>query len=142
MPEPLTPPPDWVRVDSDLDGVNYVVVEPGREDGFRSNFVVTASQVTTESFGDWQIATDVLFDETLERYQLIDLEKVEIAGKPGGRRLAHHAGPNGEALTLEQWFVLTPGVGHTLSATVETSRYDEFYDTIGQVASTWDPEAC
>lgn len=144
MGDPLRAPAGWIRVESDLQGVNHIVAEPESQPGpggsraFRSNLVVTTWQVTTDSFGDWQIATDVLLDETLPRYQLIDLERLEFAGHPAGRRLAHHAGPAGQALTLEQWFVLTPGVGHTLSATVSTDCYDELADTLAEAASTWE----
>jgi hypothetical protein len=72
-------------------------------------------------------------------YLLVDLERVEIDGHPGGRRLAHHVDEAGRALTLEQWFVLDGDRGWTLTATVDTLRYDELADTCATAAAGWRP---
>ncbi|NYD40532.1 hypothetical protein [Nocardioides panaciterrulae] len=118
--------------------VTFAALEPasGR---FRSNVVVTEQPTGGLGFRDWQAGTDELLPRTLPDYLLVDLERLELDGHPAGRRLAHHAGPAGEALTMEQWFVLVDGVGHTLTATVETWRYDELADSLAGVAASWRP---
>jgi hypothetical protein len=40
---------------------------------------------------------------------------------------------------MEQWFTLVDGVGHTLTATVETWRYDELADPCAAAARDWRP---
>lgn len=114
-------------------------VDPTTPDRFRANLVLTVDDTATLSFRDWQAGTDQLLPRQLEDYLLVDLEKRDIDGNPGGRRLAHHAGPGGEALTLEQWFVLADGRGHTLTATIETWRYDELADACARAADSWRP---
>ena len=101
--------------------------------------VVTEQPTGGLGFRDWQTGTEELLPRTLPDYLLVDLERLEVDGRPAGRRLAHHAGPGGEALTMEQWFVLVDGVGHTLTATVETWRYDELADSLAGVAASWRP---
>ncbi len=118
--------------------VTFVALEP--ESGrFRTNVVVTEQPTGGLDFRDWQAGTEELLPRTLPDYLLVDLERLEVDGLPAGRRLAHHAGPGGEALTMEQWFVLVDGTGHTLTATVETWRYDELADSLAGVAASWRP---
>jgi hypothetical protein len=114
-------------------------VDAERPDRFRANVVLTATPVAGLSFRDWQAGTDELLPRTLDDYLPVDLEKLDVAGRPGGRRLAHHASPDGRALTMEQWFTLVDDVGHTLTATVETWRYDELADLCAAVARSWRP---
>ncbi|MCD4534077.1 hypothetical protein LRP67_08300 [Nocardioides sp. cx-169] len=142
MPEtaevPLTVPGGWEILADPPEST--VVVARGTAlppEGFRPNLVVTAQDTGGMGFRDWQAGTDELLPRILDGYLLVDLERLEIAGRPGGRRLAHHTGPRGEALTMEQWFTLVDGVGHTLTATVETWRYDELADALAAAASTW-----
>lgn len=35
---------------------------------------------------------------------------------------------------MEQWFTLVDGIGWTFTATIDSSRYDEFADVIGKAA--------
>lgn len=135
-------PPGWVRAPEPPDGTDLVAAEPGDPDApgaFRANVVVTRTPLGGMSFRDWQAGTDELLPRTLEGYLLVDLERVAVGGAPGGRRLAHHTGPCGEALTLEQWFVAVGDVGHTLTATCPTPRYDELADPVARVAASWRP---
>ena len=147
-PSPADPhvvPPDWEVVDRPSEGVVLVALEPARaataddRPPFRSNLVVTAVSTGGLGFRDWQAGSDEILDRALTDYLLVDLERLEVDGLPGGRRLAHHTGPHGEALTLEQWFVLHEGIGHTLTATVETARYDELADVVAAAAGSWRP---
>ena len=141
----LVVPPGWEVVDRPSEGVALVALEPERDptaDGrppFRANLVVTAVSTGGLGFRDWQAGSDEILDRALTDYLLVDLERLEVDGLPGGRRLAHHTGPHDEALTLEQWFVVHEGIGHTLTATVETARYDELADLTATVAAGWRP---
>lgn len=145
MPAELTAPPGWEVHDRPAVGARLVLVEPAGppspsgSSGFRANLVVTAVPAGGLSFRDWQAGSDEILARALDDYLLIDLERLEVAGRPGGRRLAHHAGPRGEALTMEQWFTLVGDVGHTLTATVDTARYDELADLLATTAAGWRP---
>jgi hypothetical protein len=110
--------------------------EPGR---FRTNLVVTEQSTGGLGFRDWQAGTEELLGRVLPDYLVVDLERIDAGGRPGGRRLAHHVAPDGRALTMEQWFTLVDGVGHTLTATVETWRYDELADSLAAAAGSWWP---
>ena len=135
-------PVGWEVLDDPTGETVLVAREPAdeaRPDRFRANLVVTAVTVGGMSFRDWQAGTDELLPRVLADYLPVDLEKVDLGSHPGGRRLAHHASPNGEALTMEQWFVLVDDVGHTLTATTETWRYDEVAELCAQVAASWQP---
>jgi hypothetical protein len=133
--ETVTPP------GPDITWVAREPVDPSDPSRFRANLVLTAVTTAGMSFRDWQAGTDELLPRVLDDYLLVDLERLEVGGRPGGRRLAHHAGPGGEALTMEQWFVLVDDVGHTLTATVDTWRYDELADVCAEVARRWRPGA-
>lgn len=138
----LTLPAGWEVLDDPTGETVLVAREPAdseRPDRFLANLVVTAVPVGGLDFRNWQAGTDELLPRVLADYLPVDLEKIDVGGRPGGRRLAHHASPDGAALTMEQWFVLVDDVGHTLTATVETWRYDELADLCAQVAATWQP---
>jgi hypothetical protein len=111
----------------------------GDPERFRTTVVLTEQSTGGLGFRDWQAGTDELLPRVLPDYLVVDLEKVTLDGHPGGRRLAHHAGPRGEALTMEQWFTEVDGVGHTLTVTIETWRYDALADTYAAVAAAWTP---
>ncbi|GAA4364204.1 hypothetical protein [Nocardioides caricicola] len=138
MSSELTAPDGWEVVTEPAVGTRLVAAEP-EHGGFRANLVVTSVACGGLSFSEWQAGTDVVLGRTLDRYLVIDLERVAVAGHPGGRRLAHHVGPTGEALTMEQWFTAVDDVGHTLTATVPTSRYLDLSDTMGRAAASWRP---
>lgn len=142
LPRSPVSPPGWEVVPETPPGVVWAAREPARPDragAFRANLVLTTDDTGSLSFRDWQVGTDELLPRQLDDYLLVDLERLDIDGHPGGRRLAHHAGPDGAALTMEQWFVLADGRGHTLTATVETWGYDELADLFAEVAASWRP---
>jgi hypothetical protein len=101
---------------------------------FRTNMVLTVVDNGGLSFRDWQVATDEMLPRMLADYLLLDLEKMTVWGHPGGRRLAHHISPDGVAVTSEQWFTAVGSRGYTLTATTETSRYDEMADDLANLA--------
>lgn len=145
MADPAAAPPcpaGWEVLAVPPAGTTWVALEPATTAGegrFRSNLVLTSVPTGGLGFRDWQVGTDVLLARMLEDYLPVDLDRFEAGGSPGGRRLAHHAGPGGEALTMEQWFVQVDDVGHTLTATTETWRYDEQADALAGVAAAWLP---
>lgn len=137
-------PADWEVVLAPADGIALVArapADPEAPAAFRANLVLTEVPTGELSFRDWQAGTDELLPRVLEDYLLVDLERGEIAGRVAGRRLAHHRGPGGEALTMEQWFVLVEDVGHTLTATAPTAAYDGLADLFAAVAARWRPAA-
>ncbi|MFT4083016.1 MAG: hypothetical protein QM638_10550 [Nocardioides sp.] len=101
-----------------------IVIEPDRADGgFRANLVLIVGDDGDLSFRDWQNGTDVLLRHELVDFLLLDLERLDVAGHPGGRRLAHHTGREGAGLVTEQWFTQVDRTGYTLTATVDSLRY-------------------
>lgn len=129
-------PPGW-REQADVAPGTAVGVESAKTaaGGFASNLVLTGADNRDVSFRDWQVATDQMLPRMLTDYLLLDLERCEVAGHPGGRRLAHHLTPDGVAVTMEQWFADADGVGWTLTATVDSFRYDEQADLLARVAA-------
>ncbi len=125
-------------------GVAAIALEPPDTDHpgrFQSNLVVTASTTGGLSFSDWQNGTEELLPRMLGDYLLVDLERLDFNGNPAGRRLAHHTGPRGQALTMEQWFTQIDDIGYTLTATVETFRYDALADVLAAAAASWRPDS-
>ena len=119
----------------------WVAVEPqpmGVAD-FRSSLAYTISTISDIGLREWVNSTEDLLKNLLPGYLLIDLQRLDIGGAMGGRRLAHYRGPNGEALVTEQWFVSVGVQGHTLTATVEAQRYPELADVISACAHRWHP---
>lgn len=106
---------------------------------FRANLVLTCDDVGGLGLREWQVGTDATLPRVLTDFLLVDLERLEIDGRPGGRRLAHHVDGTGRALTMEQWFVLEEDRGWSLTATVETWSYDAVADDCAAVAAAWRP---
>lgn len=120
-----------------ITGREFVCVahEPLRADGgFRANLVLTVVDNAAATFRDWQAGTDRVLPILLEDYEVIDLERLPVAGHPGGRRFARHRGPCGRLLLMNQWFASVDGQGVTLTATADTSSY-------GLLNSTFDAAA-
>lgn len=110
-----------------LPDVGWVALEPQHdEDAFRANLVLSVVDNGGRDFKAWQQFTDEGLPHMLEDYLLLDLEKLDVAGQPGGRRLAHHLSPQGQSLVMEQWFTDRDGLGFTLTATVDAMRYATF----------------
>ncbi|MGH8868435.1 MAG: hypothetical protein ACRDYU_10610 [Actinomycetes bacterium] len=134
----LPVPDGWEVLRNPEDGVAMVAVEPPRTadgvDLFRANLVLTDVPTGGLGFRDWQKGTDELLPRVLHDYLLLDLERRRVGGHEGGRRLAHHVSADGVSLTMEQWFACVAGVGFTLTATVDTWRYDEVADFLSAVA--------
>ena len=139
----LALPDGWEAVRDAQPGVAMVALEPPDLAGFRTNLVVTVEDVGGLSFEDWQLGCDELLPRTLQDYQLLDLGRLDDEAGPGVRRLAQHSAGGTCWVTLEQWVVLVGSTGVTLSATVETARYDAAADELATIAASLDvaPEA-
>ena len=139
----LTLPPGWEAVRDPQPGVRLIALEPPDLAGFRTNLVVTVEDVGDLSFEDWQLGCDELLPRTLQDYLLLDLERLDDGQGPGVRRLAQHSAAGTRWVTLEQWVALVGSTGVTLSATVETARYDAAADELATIAASLDvqPEA-
>lgn len=147
---PVLPPipPDWDRMARPPGETLWMAIEQHGldSDRFRGTLAHTTEPLAPEiGLREWVHQTENLVRRTLRDYLLIDLERLGVAGLPGGRRLAHHTGPDDEALVLEQWFVIVEhahgSVGHTLTATLATDRYDAVADVVAAAAQQWQPAA-
>lgn len=139
---PPTVPQGWDKVARPRPGTVWTAVEPfdpDQPDRFRANLVLTCDDLGGLSFRDWQVTSDEVLPRMLQDYLVVDLERLEIDGRPGGRRLAHHVDGSARALTMEQWFVADDARGWTLTATVDTISYDALADGLADVAAEWRP---
>ena len=139
---PPAVPRGWDKVAKPVPGTVWNAVEPAdldRPDRFRANLVLTCDDLGGLTFRDWQVGSDEVLPTQLQDYLLVDLERLEIDGRPGGRRLGHHVDGAARALTMEQWFVADDDRGWTLTATVETWAYDALADELAEVAHAWRP---
>ena len=127
--------PDGWEVLCDEGSDTLVALEPGGPTDFRGNLVLSVVDNGELSFRDWQVATDETLPGMLTDYLLLDLEKLDVAGRPGGRRLAHHVSLDGVPLTMEQWFTAAGRTGYTLTATIDSWRYDELADVFADLAT-------
>lgn len=103
-------PADWSV--SYANPTTCVALEPRRYSGeFRTNIVLTVVTNGSMAFRTWQAGTDRLLPIMLHDYEVIDLERLDVAGHPGGRRLARHRAPCGRPVLLNQWFANIDGMG-------------------------------
>ncbi|MGB3684998.1 MAG: hypothetical protein WA991_04135 [Ornithinimicrobium sp.] len=112
-------------------GVQPRVVAP-----FRANLVLTVADNADVTFGQWQRASDEALPTLLKGYELLDLEKLRVAGHPGGRRLARHLSTEGEVLVMQQWFTVFGHLGVTLTATCDLGSYRLLLPQIRTAASS------
>lgn len=125
-----------------VDRDTLVLLSPlGPGDEFRANVVLTVTDTAGWSFADWQRSTEAELPMVLADYLLLDQQKLEIAGRPAGRRLAHHTTPEGVAVTMEQWFVLIEGKGYTLTFTASDLDYPENLELLEETVASWRPGA-
>lgn len=114
-----------------------VALEPARPDGgFRANLVLTVTSNGGLSFRDWQTKTDRVLPLLLRDYSLVDLERLEVAGHPGGRRCARHVTSSGALVLTNQWFTAIDGRGITLSGTADVSSFGALRTAFTQAAAT------
>lgn len=102
-----------------------VAVAPvsGSGPGFRSSIVVTVDRLGSTTLDRWQRSAEPALGHRLDEYLLLDLERVEVFGLPGARRLALHRWAPGVHVTMEQRMVVHWGVGVTITVTTATPSF-------------------
>ncbi|MGC1208798.1 MAG: hypothetical protein WA880_12665 [Ornithinimicrobium sp.] len=103
---------------------------------FRANIVLTVVNNGSMTFGRWQARTDRLLPIMLDGYEVIDLERLAVCGRPGGRRMARHRAPCGLVVVFNQWFVSIDGVGITLTGTVDAPSFPLFNPAFERAAAS------
>lgn len=117
MPAPRT----WTVRENPQDQVAVAVIAPESDGDFRPNLVVTIDELEPgRTLESWQEFTESVSPQLLGEYLLLDNELLERHGHPVFRRLAHHANPDGVALTMEQWCTVRGRRGYTLTGTAAT----------------------
>ena len=132
-------PDDWGIGATDATADLVFAREPeheGRPERFRANVVLVREALDGLDFRSWQTAVDELLPSTLVDYLLVDLEHLDVAGRPGGRRLAHHLEPGGRAVVMEQWFTCTTDTGYTVTTTVDAHRFDLLADALARIGTS------
>ena len=142
-------PDGWERAEDAHPGLVLITVEPeqpaDQEPGFRANLVVTVDRLDDGlDLSEWQAGTEKLFPGSLTEYLVLDLERMQLAGVPAIRRLAHHRTDQNRSVTMEQWAIVLPGDdgrphGWTLTASVGSLGYAGLADLTSQVAAHWRP---
>lgn len=129
----------WERVE-DAEGVALIAIEPERPPWFRANLVVTIEQLGAGmDLSRWTEAGRGLLGQTLERPLLLDLDQVEIGGRPAQRTLMHHTTDAG-ALTMEQWTLTEATLGYTVTTSVGTLEYDDLADLFATMSAGFRPD--
>ncbi|WP_163508628.1 DUF1795 domain-containing protein [Fodinicola acaciae] len=130
-------PENWDLVEDPQPGVALVALEPDRDGVFRCNLVVSVDVVPEGlDLGGWQAGAETMMREAMPDFLLIDLDEVEIGGRPAMYRLAHHLVPDQGAVTMAQWMFLRSGRGFTLTGSVGTMEYAYRADFFTDVATS------
>lgn len=121
------PIPDawWWRADID-ESTALIVLEPDVGQTFRANIVVTVVDVPDGlTFDDWRELNDQTNERELDDYLLLDADQYDHHGRQQFYRLAHHSGPEGEAITIQQWSIMRYRQGFTLTASTDTLAFQQ-----------------
>ncbi len=128
-------PADWDTIELPPGSGVVAAVEPDDADRFRTNVVLTITEVQG-SLGDWHRTTQHHEAQELDGYLLLDHEELAVGGRLGLRRLTTHSTPAQESVTTESWTTLVDGTGVTLTARVSTLRLGDMAPVIDAVAAS------
>jgi hypothetical protein len=130
----LPVPAGWERTE-DIEGCALVAVEPPRGDPhLRANIVVTLERVLPqESLADWSERSLAALGESLNEVRLLDVEALEVGGRPARRALSHYRHGDVGGVNLEQWLVLAGGLGCVVSCSTAALEYDDLFDLMHAV---------
>lgn len=131
----LDVPAGWETIDLSDDGGIVAAVEPHEADRFRTNFVLTFTDVAG-SLDDWHHATHDQDELELDGYLLLDHEELAVGDRVWVRRLTTHSTPARESVTTESWTTVDDGTGMTLTARVGTLRLADMAPVIDAVAAS------
>lgn len=118
-------------------GAALVAAEPvDVEAAFRANLVVTVEELAADVDGidSYTDAGIALQRELLLDYRLVD----RVLDGDRARTLAHHD-VGGQAVTIEQWQLVSAGRGYTITASCWTLDYDALADAFATTAETFVP---
>lgn len=133
----ISVPDNWEILGADCDADTLIAIEPASDDGFRFNVVLSVVDNGGLELGAWQQASEEDFEQMLADYQCLDICPATIDSHPGGQRLARYITNDGWAVTMQQWFVDLDGTGHTLTITVDDSRFAETLELAADIAARW-----
>jgi hypothetical protein len=130
----LPVPARWERTE-DIDGCALVAVEPPRDDPhLRANIVVTLERVgARDTLAAWSERSLDALAESLNEARLLDVEALEVGGRPARRALSHYRHEDVGGVNLEQWLVLAGGLGCVVSCSTAALEYDDLYDLMHAV---------
>lgn len=118
---------EWVE---NVDGCALVCREPASDDEhLRPTVVVTVERLgESESLDAWASRSLEALGETLHRHRLIDLEPVEVGGRPAQRALSHYVNRMYGGVCVEQWLVPVGSMGYVVSCTTAALEYDDLFE--------------
>jgi hypothetical protein len=128
-------PPGWERSEN-VHGCALIAVEPPREDPhFRANVVVTVEPLDEAAdLEGWSERSLDALRESLNRLRVIDLDTLEIGGLPARRALTHYLHGQFGGINLEQWSLISAGLGYVVSCSTAALEYDDLWSLTNAVA--------
>jgi hypothetical protein len=113
-----------------VEGCALVSREPLRDDEhLRATVVVTVERISEgESLDAWAERSVGALADTLHRHRLIDVDEVEVAGRPARRALSHYVNRVYGGVCVEQWLVPAGGFGYVVSCTTAALEYDDLFE--------------
>jgi hypothetical protein len=119
-----------------VEGCALVAREPPRDDAhLRANVVVTVERlVEGESLDAWAERSLGALAESLHRHRLLDLEAVEVGGRPARRALGHYVNRAYGGVCVEQWLVGAGELGYVVSCTTAALEYDDVFELMHAIA--------
>ncbi|WP_163573222.1 hypothetical protein [Fodinicola feengrottensis] len=128
-------PESWQAVEDPQPAVPLVALEPDRGGIFRCNVVVSVDQVPEGlDVAGWQAGAEPMMRQAMQDFLLLDLEELQVGGRPAMYRLAHHLVPDLGPVTMAQWMLLRAGRGHTLTFSIGTMEYETRADLFVDIA--------
>lgn len=125
-------------MENSQDGVPLIALEPEQPGEFRANVVVTAEVLPEGYDADaWHEMHETALPEHLANFLLLDHEHIALDGRPGLRRLVHHAHSDTGSVTMEQWATVDNGIGYILTASTSSLTYDLRADLFSEIAENF-----
>ncbi len=133
----IAPPDGWEVTAAPDVALPLVAAGPGPDQPVRPSLVLSIDRLADGvDLARWQRAVEPLLARQLDRYLLLDVEPVRVAGRSGARRLATHRSPDGDSLTVEQWLVVAGTSGLTLTGTAATTHFPAVRPVLVEAART------
>lgn len=127
-------PEGWERTENTL-GCALLASEPLREPHFSTNVVVTVERLDDgEGLEPWAQRSFQALQGSLNRVRVIDLETVELDGRPAQRLLVHYLHGAFGGINLEQWLRTAGGFGYVVSCSTAALEYDDLWGLTSSMA--------